>query len=106
MTRKILIVVVIYIIAFFALLASNPLQRSEADIKRQMLEVTPIGSEYSHVLTTVKQRGWYRGGSGSADGQIIDGDIGPYHSFPHRRSVVVSWVFTLGTNLTDIRVVK
>jgi len=106
MTRKILIVVVICIIAFSALLATNPLQRSEAHIKRQMLKITPIGSEYSQVLTTVKQRGWYRGGSGSADGHIIDGDIGFYQSFPHRRIVFVEWVFTLGTNLTDIRVTK
>jgi hypothetical protein len=110
MTRKILIVIVgvICIIAFVALIASNPLRRSEADIKRQILEITPLGTSFSQVRTTVEQRGWLEDISGGADAAVISGFIGSYHVFPHRINVDVMWLFRDKghTNLTDIYVSK
>jgi len=110
MNRKILIVMVgvICIIAFVVLIASNPLRRSEADIKRQILEITPLGTSFSQVRTTVEQHGWRGDISGGADAKIIEGVIGSCQGLPHRRNVYVMWMFRgIGrTNLTDVYVVK
>ena len=109
MPRKILIVIVgACFIAIVALIASNPFRLSEADIKRQILEITPLGTSFSQVRTTIKQHGWRGDISGGTDANIIEGFIGSYRGFHHRRNFFVMWLFRgIGkTNLTDVFVTK
>ena len=106
MLRRVVITIIFCIIALFALLASNPLRRSEASIQRRLLGITPLGTSFSQVEAIVKRRGWGQDIRGTGYGTYIYGDLGHYQTFPYRMWVSVSWDFEGSTNLTSIRVSK
>jgi hypothetical protein len=93
MTRKVIIVAAILLVAFVGWVASNPLRRSETGIRGWLEKKTPLGSSLSEVRATATQHGWYdanmQGSDGQTTGTYIRGELGDYRGFPFVTSVTV-----------------
>lgn len=89
---------------------SNPLRRSDADIRLSVLQKTPLGIELSHVETISANENWnarpYRGDSGRGPGNALRGHLGSYQGLPWHVRVDAVWEFDASNKLKDIRIVR
>jgi hypothetical protein len=110
MKRKVTILSALCLLALATFLASNPLRRSEANIRSWLEMTTPIGSKLPDVQSAATERGWYhaklQGSDGQTSGTYIRGELGDYQGLPFRTSVTVFWEFNASDQLTNIRVWK
>ena len=110
MTRKIVVVATLCLVAVAVFLVSNPLRRSEASIRGWLEKSTPLGSSLAEVQSVATRHGWYdpqfQGSDGHTTGTYIRGELGDYQGLPFRTSVTVFWEFDSSNRLTDIRIWK
>ncbi|WP_143069627.1 hypothetical protein [Halopseudomonas yangmingensis] len=118
-SRPILIGAIIVLCIVF-LMWSNPLRESEENIRNYVLERTPLGSDFSEVLTVIRENKWtvifvnessgfYHQGrkEPTVIGQkSIRASLGDYQDIPFRANVTVFWGFDDEGRLLDIWVWK
>jgi hypothetical protein len=99
-------------VAGVALLASNPLRRSDDSIHRWLLKNVPIGSDLATLQAVAKRKGWringtWQGHQPHSDWGGIDGDTVAWIYLGGYRSVLVTdidsfWAFDEGGKLLDV----
>ena len=100
--------------------SSNPLRKSEADIRTAVLETTPIGMNIDDALKMIENKGWETGGinqlRGVSNAEIqqlkenvgaksIKATIGRYTTL-FETQVIVWWAFDEDSKLVDVFVYK
>ncbi len=100
--------------------SSNPLRKSEADIKTTILESTPIGMDIDDALSVIENNGWTTAGINHSRGvssaeiqhlnenvgsKSIKADIGRYTTF-FETKVSAWWAFDDDSKLVDVFVRK
>ncbi|MEN6385923.1 MAG: hypothetical protein ABFD79_12105 [Phycisphaerales bacterium] len=102
---------------------SNPLRRSEENIKNRLLSKTPLGTQFSEVKKYIKKQGWEidtfedenRGFLDQREHELkvvgeksIRASLGDYHDIQmgYKANVTVFWGFDKDSRLIDIWVWK
>jgi len=112
-------IIVAFVVFLFVIRSSNPLRRTESQIRESILEITPIGMSSDEILQIIKDNAdWELYGGISTIGfpsdeswntligeTSIRATIGHYRHF-FTTAVVVFWGFDEYSNLIDIRVRK
>ena len=105
--RYVTLAIVVAIIAFFGVLVSNPLRRSNETIRHQLEKITPLGTTLEDVTAAAKKCGWYSPGLYSSDSRLarnkITGDLGSYQGF-FKTTVIAIWEFDSSNLLTNIQI--
>ena len=107
MSLRVIILAVLLSAPLVGCVTSNPLRRSDDEIRSGLEKTTPLGSTLSDVQTIATQHGWYhataQGSDGQTTGTYIRGELGNY-GFPFRTSVTVFWEFDASYRLDNIRI--
>jgi hypothetical protein len=90
-------------------IASNPLRKSDADVRAWLLAKTPLSSSSNDVRSAIEKRGWYTDGYRTtqprpATDPFIAGDLGGYHGLPWYVFVSAFWEFDGSNRLAGIRI--
>jgi hypothetical protein len=102
------------------LLWNNPLRRSPEYLRAYVLELTPLGSEFEHVLCVIDDNGWVARFVNESSGFVhqeirpltvigeksIRASLGDYQDIPFEANVTVFWGFDAEGKLLDIWVWK
>jgi len=112
--RVTLIVIGVLAIAGIATeMRSNPLRRSESEIRDWVLQKTPLGSTRSDVMAVIAKQGWqghpeYRGAArrdiSAHRVSSYGADLGSYQGFPWRCRADAFWSFDADDRSTDLQV--
>jgi hypothetical protein len=103
-----------------AIIVLNPLRRSEAHIRRELLRETPLGTQLASVQQHIAHKGWsvlyvseksgfydQRKRPASVVGEkSIRASLGDYQDIPLKANVTVYWGFDKDSRLIDIWVWK
>jgi len=106
----ILVVAVIAIVAAMTFrIASNPLRRSDADLRAWLLAKTPLGSSSNEVHSVLQQHGWYTDGFRTtqprpATDPFIAGELGRYQGLPWHVFVSAFWELDSSNRLARVRI--
>jgi hypothetical protein len=109
-TRVILVIVAVLVIAGAAFyFFSNPLRKSDADLRAWLLTATPLGSSQATVSTTLDQLGWndpryQQTWPSPATKPFLGGELGGYQGFPWYVTVRAFWEFDDNNRLQNIRI--
>jgi hypothetical protein len=97
------------IITVVAILAANPLRRSEEKIGVWLEAQTPLGSSPAEVIAYAQKKNWpvkrNQGSDGRTRGEFVRGEVGEYRTV-FVTSVTVFWEFDSTSRLEKIRVWK
>jgi hypothetical protein len=110
LTRILLFVAVVSIIAWCAFyVISNPLRKSDAELRTWLLKKTPIGSSKTTVSKTLDPIGWndpryQRMWPSPATKPFLGGPLGGYQGFPWYVTVSAFWEFDDDGRLKNIRI--
>lgn len=119
-------VFVLILMVYALVVVTNPIRWPEGYLKSHVLEITPLGAEFDHVMSLIKKRNWeikrfseewgfrYRGKKGpkTIGDKYIMACLGSYMGsylgvpVPFRVYVYVYWGFDLEGRLTDIWIYK
>lgn len=113
-------VFVIILVGWVVFVLSNPLRKSEDGIRKNILAITPLGTEFVDVLSIISKEKWeiryvseskgfYHQGmrpSKVVGDKSIQVFLGSYQGLPFKASVVVYWGFDADGKLIDIWVWK
>lgn len=102
-----------------AVAALNPLRRSEASIRENLLKEAPLGSSMDEVLSLIASKGWqtrHVSDTGFDDQRFhpqriigaksIRASLGDYQDLPFKANVTVFWGFDERGSLIDLWVWK
>ncbi|HEV8073435.1 MAG TPA: hypothetical protein VGP21_04820 [Opitutaceae bacterium] len=91
-------------------IATNPLRRSDAEIRSFVQTQTPLGSSYTDVLAYVKKMKWDSPEAKDIFGKTevlnIQGKLGDYQGFPFVTWVFVIWKFDSSSRLESIEILR
>ena len=119
-----ILIIVAMIGALIMIPMSNPLRKSEGNIRKRLLEITPVDSTMDEVVEAAKKNGWEvrginnksgygltnngrptAGGNNKVGVQSIKLDIGKYYN-PFRVDISVFYGFDEDGKLIDLAVIK
>jgi len=108
LTRVILVIAGVLVVALAAAIASNPLRKSDADLRAWLLARTPIGTSLTDVRAMLDEHGWHEAGFQQtlplpASPPFLGGELGGYQGFPWYTTVYAFWEFDDDDRLKDIR---
>lgn len=115
-----LVSLLVVFVVVFVYVSSNPLRGSEAEIEILVLEKTPMGSSFDHVLRSIDESKWELSSQSRAHGfydgrskprkttgfMSIRASLGDYQDIPFQANVTVFWGFSEVGELSDIWVWK
>jgi hypothetical protein len=107
-----LVIAVLSMIAVGALsiaVASNPLRKSDVELRAWLLAKTPLGSSMADVRSLLDRHGWHDARFQQrrplpATEPFLGGDIGSYQGLPWHTSVRAFWEFDSSNRLVNIRI--
>ena len=112
--------VFIFLLICILVYLSNPLAKSELSIEQYVLEITPMGSNFDEVLSSIGNKNWKLNFSNESAGfyhqgiqpnrivgeKSIRASLGSYQGVPFKTDVTVFWGFDNSGKMTDIWVWK
>ena len=119
--RPVLITVcVVPLMVVAGIIASNPLRRSEAHIRSELLRETPVGGQFTAVQQHIARKGWRISYVSEETGfydqrtwparivgeKSICASLGDYQDIPFKANVTVFWGFDGDSRLIDVWVWK
>jgi hypothetical protein len=110
-TSLLLVAGLIAFAGIIAALDSNPLRRSEGQIRQWVMQKTPLGSSREEVMAAIAKEPWLGhpkfGGVGTPPSVTdIDAKLGSYQGFPWYCRVDAYWSFDSQGKLTDVHVIR
>jgi hypothetical protein len=105
----IIAIVSVAVVAFVAVvvvrIATNPVRRSNAEIRKWALTKTPRGTKSNEVWSVAYRQGWELISPTKVNPQTnIVGKLGSYQGFPFYTYVYGSWDFDASNSLENIRI--
>ena len=103
------VAVIVFVAIITFNVASNPLRRSDAELREWLLAKTPLGSSSNEVRSVLQQHGWYLDGFRAtqprpATDPFIAGELGGYQSLRWYVFVSAFWELDTSNRLAGIRI--
>ena len=108
--RNVAIIAIVFVAAVVAAvsvrIATNPVRRSDAEIRKWALTKTPRGTKSNEVWSVAYRQGWELDSPPTKRNPVtnIVGRVGSYQGFPFYTYVYGVWVFDTSNSLEDIRI--
>jgi hypothetical protein len=103
--RNVAIIAIVFVAAVSVRIATNPVRRSDPEIRKWLLTKTPRGTTSNEVWSIASRQGWeLRSPTKVNPPTNILGKLGGYQGFPFYTFVYGIWDFDAGNNLEDIRI--
>jgi hypothetical protein len=112
-TAALISIGVIGVAGIAAELSLNPLRRSDTEIRKWVLQKTPIGSTREHVMEVIAKEHWeghpeFRGVPPRTplppSDRCYGADLGSYQGLPFRCRADAFWIFDADHRVTDVYV--
>ena len=107
--RNVAIIAIVFVAAVVAAvsvrIATNPVRRSDPEIRKWLLTKTPRGTKSNEVWSVAYRQGWELISPTKVNAPTnIVGKLGGYQGFPFYTFVYGIWDFDASNNLEDIRI--
>lgn len=103
--RNIAIIAIVFTAAVAVRIATNPARRSDGEIRRWLLTITPRGTKSNEVWSVAYRRGWQLVSPTKVNPQTNTvGKLGGYQGFPFYTVVYGIWEFDASNNVENIRI--